>query len=53
MVASDAFGQIFVTDARPERTFGIFEKVEHDVKIFSVEKGAVTEINPENNWVIE
>ena len=53
MVASDAFGQIFVTDARPERTFGIFEKVAHDVKIFSVEKGAVKEMDGRDNWVID
>jgi DNA replication and repair protein RecF len=53
MVASDAFGQIFVTDARPERTFGIFENVEHDVKIFSVEEGEVKEIDARNNWIIE
>jgi DNA replication and repair protein RecF len=44
MVASDAFGQIFVTDARPERTFGIFENIAHEVKIFSVEQGAIEEI---------
>ncbi len=53
MVASDAFGQIFVTDARPERTFGIFENIEHEVKIFSVEKGEVKEISSRDNWVIE
>lgn len=53
MVASDAFGQIFVTDARPERTFGIFENIEQNVKIFSVEKGEIKEINGRDNWVIE
>lgn len=39
MVASDAFGQIFVTDARPERTTSIFKNVNHQVKIFEVEAG--------------
>ena len=44
MVASDAFGQIFVTDARPERTLGIFEAMDHEVKIFSVEAGELKEL---------
>jgi len=44
MVASDAFGQIFVTDARAERTIGIFEAMNHEVKIFEIEGGAVKEI---------
>lgn len=44
MVASDAFGQIFVTDARAERTIGIFEEMNHEVKIFEIENGQVSEI---------
>ncbi len=39
MVASDAFGQIFVTDARPERTLSIFEDIDHEVKFFEVKDG--------------
>lgn len=44
MVASDAFGQIFVTDARAERTIGIFESMDHEVKLFEIAKGAVNEM---------
>jgi len=44
MVASDAFGQIFVTDARPERTLGIFENINHQVKIFEVDAGKIHEL---------
>ena len=44
MVASDAFGQIFVTDARPERTLGIFENINHQVKIFEVDSGKLHEV---------
>ena len=44
MVGSDAFGQIFVTDARAERTIGIFEEMDHEVKIYSVDQGVVTEM---------
>ena len=41
MVASDAFGQIFVTDARPERSQKIFEAIGHEVKFFEVEGGEI------------
>jgi len=44
MVASDAFGQIFVTDARPERTLTIFENIEHEVKVFEVDAGELNEL---------
>ncbi|MFY0591745.1 DNA replication/repair protein RecF [Roseivirga sp.] len=44
MVASETFGQIFVTDARPERTLGIFESMNQDVKMFSIEAGQVDEL---------
>lgn len=37
MVASEKFGQIFVTDARPERTLSMFEKINQDVKMFHIE----------------
>lgn len=42
MVASETFGQIFVTDARPERTLSIFEELNQDVKLFSIDHGEVT-----------
>ncbi|OEK02800.1 DNA recombination protein RecF [Roseivirga sp. 4D4] len=41
MVASETFGQIFVTDARPERTLSIFEEINQDVKLFSIDQGQV------------
>lgn len=43
MVASDAFGQIFVTDARPERSISIFEKIDQQHKYFTVSQGVVEE----------
>ena len=43
MVASDAFGQIFVTDARPERSISIFEKIDQEHKYFTVSQGVVEE----------
>ncbi|PWL29885.1 DNA replication/repair protein RecF [uncultured Roseivirga sp.] len=45
MVASDAFGQIFVTDARPERSISIFEKIDQEHKYFTVSQGVVEEIS--------
>ena len=44
MVASETFGQIFVTDARPERTLTIFKTMDQDVKMFSIDEGAVNEL---------
>uniref|UniRef100_UPI004047A31F DNA replication/repair protein RecF n=1 Tax=Roseivirga sp. TaxID=1964215 RepID=UPI004047A31F len=46
MVASDAFGQIFVTDARPERSHKIFDTIGHEVKFFEVEGGRIEATNP-------
>ncbi len=42
MVADEAFGQLFVTDARPERTEKIFEDLRSKISIFSVLKGEVS-----------
>ena len=39
MVASDTFGQIFITDARPERTIGLLADDSHEVELFEVVKG--------------
>lgn len=41
MVAGNSFGQIFVTDARPERTQAMFEVINAGIKIFHIEEGAV------------
>jgi len=39
MVAAQSFGQLFVTDARPERTFQIFEPISADKKVFTIHQG--------------
>ncbi len=41
MVASDAFGQIFVTDARPERSISIFNKIDQEHSFFEINSGKV------------
>ena len=41
MVSGHKFGQIFITDARPERTARILEKLESEVINFEVDQGAV------------
>ncbi len=42
MVAQDAFGQLFITDARPERTEKIFEHIPAEIRIFHIENGSIT-----------
>ena len=39
MVAGNSFGQIFVTDARPDRTKAMFEGIASAVKIFDIKDG--------------
>jgi len=39
LVAGHAFGQLFITDARPERTIEIFKKIEAEKKIFKISPG--------------
>jgi DNA replication and repair protein RecF len=41
MVAQEAFGQLFITDARPERTEKIFENIKAEIRIFHIENGIV------------
>jgi DNA replication and repair protein RecF len=41
MVANDSFGQLFITDARPERSKEILKEITSGVKFFHVENGAV------------
>ncbi|WKN42152.1 DNA replication/repair protein RecF [Tunicatimonas pelagia] len=47
MVVQQSFGQLFVTDARPERTRSIFGNIEGEKKYFVVQKGEVTETSVE------
>lgn len=44
MVAKGNFGQIFITDARPERTYQIFEKMDIEVNFFQIKEGTVEEL---------
>lgn len=39
LVAGHTFGQIFVTDARPERTLSIFESIQSGIRIFHIHDG--------------
>ena len=42
MVSGHLFGQIFLTDARPERTSRILENLSAEIRKFSVEKGVAS-----------
>jgi DNA replication and repair protein RecF len=42
MVAKNTFGQLFITDARPERTEKIFEHIPAEIRIFHIENGQIT-----------
>lgn len=42
MVAQDTFGQLFITDARPERTEKIFQHIKAEIRIFRIENGLVS-----------
>lgn len=42
MVANDSFGQLFITDARPERSKEILKELGAEVKFFHIENGQVT-----------
>jgi len=41
LIANGTFGQIFLTDARPERSKKILGELDAEVKFFEVEKGVV------------
>lgn len=43
MVAGNSFGQIFVTDARPERTIAVFKSIDTKMRIFNIENGKLIE----------
>jgi DNA replication and repair protein RecF len=43
LVSKDSFGQIFITDAHPERVKGIFEKINVPIKLFNVADGKAHE----------
>ncbi len=44
LINENRFGQIFITDARPERSRKFFEGYEENVSFFKVQKGEINEI---------
>ena len=44
MLGEDKFGQIFVTDARPERTKAIFDNLKSNMDLFLVDSGSIKRI---------
>ncbi len=48
MVAGNAFGQIFVTDARPERTNEVFHTLEGDIRVFHIDAGRLVSESKSN-----
>lgn len=43
MIANGDFGQVFITDARPERTQNFVKDLNCEVKLFTVDQGTVTQ----------
>lgn len=43
LVVDQTFGQLFVTDARPERTRQMFAAIESEKKFFTIQRGEVVE----------
>jgi DNA replication and repair protein RecF len=41
LVAGHTFGQIFITDARPERTFAIMDNIPAEKKIYQIDGGRI------------
>ncbi|WP_299465188.1 DNA replication/repair protein RecF [uncultured Microscilla sp.] len=48
-VAAHTFGQIFITDARPERTQTVFEHIDVEKRIFTIAKGEVVDVMEDLN----
>jgi DNA replication and repair protein RecF len=42
LIKKGEFGQLFITDARPDRTAGLLDEIEVDANIYVVENGRVT-----------
>ena len=43
-IISRSFGQLFITDARPDRTSGLLSRVGVEATIFTIESGTITKI---------
>ena len=48
LVNSDGFGQIFITDAHPERIVSIFSEIKQEVKTFLIKNGSGTDVHAMN-----
>ncbi|MDQ3394701.1 MAG: DNA replication/repair protein RecF [Bacteroidota bacterium] len=48
MISCGRFGQLFVTDARPERTIKIFSSIQSEVKFFQISQGEASDIIKDN-----
>lgn len=44
LVSDNSFGQVFVTDAHPERIETIFKNIKTELKVFIIKQGAVEDI---------
>ena len=45
MMVRQSFGQLFVTDARPERTLSVFDQLNAHKKVFYIEAGQVNSVH--------
>lgn len=43
LIKNDEFGQLFITDARPDRTAGLLDEIGVEANIYAVENGCVSE----------
>lgn len=43
LVSNDSFGQVFITDAHPERIKAIFTNIDTEIKVFHISKGTARE----------
>jgi DNA replication and repair protein RecF len=44
LVADHQFGQLFITDARPERSKGILSSIDASAKFFLIDKGEISDL---------
>jgi DNA replication and repair protein RecF len=44
LVVDGAFGQLFITDARPDRSRGLFKEAKVEAELFLIEDGKLTEV---------
>jgi DNA replication and repair protein RecF len=43
LIKNDEFGQLFISDARPDRTAGLLDEIGVNANIYTVENGTITE----------